>query len=166
MLGVSELSPATSFTRSAVAAKVRTADRGQAAERTAAPNGRQTAWRRAIVGWAVRDSCGAAAGGRRRGGGGGGVVKPLLFPSFTPSNCSSAAGGWHLQIHVTTLRPLHQLCNPRPLPHPPRPVHPFLFPFTVGVRPFPCSCVSIISPGTGAFSASLPCPPQAPLRHA
>lgn len=49
MLGVSELWPATSLARSAVAAKVRTAGREQLDARAAAPNGRATARRRAIV---------------------------------------------------------------------------------------------------------------------
>jgi hypothetical protein len=45
----SGLSAATSFARRAVAAKDRTAGRAQLTERTAWPNGRPTAWRRAIV---------------------------------------------------------------------------------------------------------------------
>jgi hypothetical protein len=49
MLGVSLLSPATSFARSAVEAKERTA-REQPAERATAPNGRATASRITIVG--------------------------------------------------------------------------------------------------------------------
>jgi hypothetical protein len=48
MLGVSLLSPATSFARSAVEAKERTA-REQPAERATAPNGRATASRITIV---------------------------------------------------------------------------------------------------------------------
>lgn len=49
MFGVSEFCPATSFARSAVEAKVRIAAREQLAERAAAPNGRATANRIAIV---------------------------------------------------------------------------------------------------------------------
>jgi hypothetical protein len=49
MFGFSELSPATSFALTAETAKVRTATREQLAERTAAPNGRATVWRSAIV---------------------------------------------------------------------------------------------------------------------
>jgi hypothetical protein len=49
MFGVSLLSPATSFARSAVEAKVRTAAREQPVERATAPNGRATASRIAIV---------------------------------------------------------------------------------------------------------------------
>lgn len=48
-LAASGLSATTSFTRRAVAVKVRTAGREQPAERTAWPNGRPTAWRRAIM---------------------------------------------------------------------------------------------------------------------
>jgi hypothetical protein len=50
MFGVSLLSPATSFARSAVEAKVRAAARVQLVERATAPNGRATASRIAIVG--------------------------------------------------------------------------------------------------------------------
>jgi hypothetical protein len=50
MLGVSLLSPATSFARKAVEAKVRIAAREQAEDRVTAPNGRATASRIAIVG--------------------------------------------------------------------------------------------------------------------
>lgn len=49
MFGVSLLSPAISFARNAVAAKVRTAAREQLVERATAPNGRATASRIAIV---------------------------------------------------------------------------------------------------------------------
>jgi hypothetical protein len=49
ILGVSLLSPATSFARSAVEAKVRTAPREQLVERATAPNGRATASRMTMV---------------------------------------------------------------------------------------------------------------------
>lgn len=49
MFGVSLLSPATSFARSAVEANVRIAARWQLVERTTAPNGRATDSRIAIV---------------------------------------------------------------------------------------------------------------------
>ena len=49
MFGVSEPGPATSFGRRAVEAKVRTAEREQLDARTAAPNGRPTASRIAIL---------------------------------------------------------------------------------------------------------------------
>ena len=49
MFGVSLLSPATCFARSAVEANVRIAARGLAVERATAPNGRATDSRIAIV---------------------------------------------------------------------------------------------------------------------
>lgn len=49
MLGVSEVVPATSLARRAVEAKVRTALREQLVARTAAPNGRPTASRIAMI---------------------------------------------------------------------------------------------------------------------
>lgn len=65
MFGVSLLSPAISFARNAVAAKVRTAAREQLIERAAAPNGRATASRRAIVWEGVGKLRGAAGEGDR-----------------------------------------------------------------------------------------------------
>lgn len=82
MFGVSEAGPATSLGRSAVEAKVRTALREQLEARTAAPNGRPTASRIAMVckggGEGLRD---VQRGRATWGGGINNVVKFTAQPA-------------------------------------------------------------------------------------
>ena len=126
IFGVSELSPATSFARRADAAKVRTAAREQLAERTAAPNGRPTAWRSAIVRVERVVSC-----VQRDGAAGGDVVVDLeLWQARRRLPVAPAVPSWgrQLPVHVTALRHSSFCITCASTPPSPSRVHPFLCP--------------------------------------
>lgn len=130
----SEASLATSFALSAVDAKVRTASRGLLAERTAWPNGRPTAWRRAIMCVSrvlgLRAAvCGAWQWRRRRRG------RRRQWSCVPPSK---AGHGSELETSRDAAERAFQICCRPAHPHHHHSILSFASPFTVGVRPFTC----------------------------